>query len=85
MSPFPVPIPYAERFTRAFADTLRTERALNHATRLIDLFLLANKATVKYFKDVRNHEIADEMALEFVVAGDYGLRLCAKPKMKGKK
>lgn len=81
MSPFPVPVPYAEQFTRDFATILRAERDKNYPAALLEIFQKANDLTVEYFRDNdQNHSVSDEMVLEFIVAGDYGLRLCTEPK-----
>jgi hypothetical protein len=76
MSPFPVPIDYAERLTREFVSILRSERRDDNGTSMLQLFQMANRETANYFRNSTTSTHADETGLEFIVAGDFASRLC---------
>ena len=75
MSPFPVDTPFADRLSREFAATVQRSRGTGFT--LLDLFQIASKKTVDHFQGNQADRLPSEMALEFVIAGNYGVRLCS--------
>jgi hypothetical protein len=76
VSPFPVPASYAQRFTTELATALQRSMDEHSDPRLVDLFQRANTMTASYFKENRAKQISEDMGLEFVIAGDFSVRLC---------
>ena len=80
MSPFPVPADYAVRLALEFGGAVSSARASNATPTFLELFRSATRASADYFRAKYGAGVAyDELALEFVVAGDPSLRLCAHP------
>lgn len=71
VSPFPVPADYGARLALEFAGAVSKARASGASPTFLELFHSAARASATYFP---GH---DELELEFVVAGDPDLRLCA--------
>jgi len=76
VSPFPVPANYAARLALEFGAAVRNARATCATPTFLELFRSATEATATYFRDKYSASY-DELALEFVVAGDPSLRVCA--------
>lgn len=80
VSPFPVPADYAARLALEFGSAVRSARAANAAPTFLELFRKATRASADHFRAKYGAGVAyDELALEFVVAGDTSLRLCTNP------
>jgi hypothetical protein len=78
VSPFPVLTEYATHFALNFGLAAQSARRNNKTPTILELFQEASNATLKKFKAQYGENTAfNEMALEFVVAGDSSLRMCA--------
>lgn len=75
VSPFPVPAGYAARLTLEFAAAVQAARTAGTTPTLLELFEKASQATADHFRAAYGAAY-DDLALEFVLAGDPGLRLC---------
>jgi hypothetical protein len=76
VSPFPVPANYATRLALEFSVAVQTARASKATPSFLELFKTATRSTADYFRTAYGANY-DDVALEFVVAGDPALRLCA--------
>jgi hypothetical protein len=74
VSPFPIRADYGKQLSLEFASVIRDQRAARNTPTLAELFDEAAKRTMQYFQ--REAVKFDEMALEFLIAGDHSLRLC---------
>jgi hypothetical protein len=80
VSPFPVLIEYATRFALNFGLQAQNARDKHERPSFLELFRAARDATSDKFKKLYGDNTGfNEMALEFVVAGDYSIRMCANP------
>ncbi|MHB0986800.1 MAG: hypothetical protein ACYC05_14580 [Sulfuricella sp.] len=80
VSPFPIPAGYAVRLALEFGAAVHGARDAGATPTFLELFRNATRASAAYFRAKYGEGVAyDEFALEFVVAGDPSLRLCAHP------
>lgn len=80
VSPFNVRIDYGSRLALEFAKVVRDNRAKGQTPTLAQMFSQATAATVKFFRDPKVNTSTsrlEDMGLEFILAGNPNLRLCA--------
>ena len=75
MSPFPVRADYGARLALDFVGTISDARSAGESLTIATLFDRAAQSTGVYFKNAGMPELED-MRKEFLLIGDYGLRLC---------
>lgn len=75
VSPFPVPATYATKLALEFGAAVQTARESKLTPSFLELFKTATRSTADYFRAAYGANY-DDLALEFVVAGDPTLRLC---------
>ena len=76
MSPFPVRADYGARLALDFSDAIREARTAGTTPTISELFDAAADKTGEYFAN-RNRPDVGDMRLEFLVVGDYQLKLCS--------
>jgi branched-chain amino acid transport system substrate-binding protein len=76
VSPFNVRIDYGSRMALEFAKVVRDNRQNGRTSTLAQMFAQATSATRQFFKDQNNNARLEDMALEFILAGNPYLRLC---------
>lgn len=74
VSPFPVRTDYGIRLARNVVSVIRSAHAAASTPTLAEIFKAATDRTVKDFSTFK--VTLDEMALEFLILGDYNIRLC---------
>lgn len=80
VSPFNVRIDYGSRMALEFAKVVRDNRVKGNTPTVAQMFTQATAATVKFFKEPKAHTSTsrlEDMGLEFILAGNPNLRLCA--------
>lgn len=75
VSPLPIRVDFGTRLAIEFAAVIRDAEAERRTPTLAELFEAAHKRTAEHFRE-KGSEF-DDMALEFVILGDHGLRLCS--------
>lgn len=76
VSPFPVDAGYGIQLARDFVDVIQEQSAKPGPVTVARLLQLATARTAAYFKSQGSLLRYDDMALEFLIAGDHTLRLC---------
>jgi hypothetical protein len=77
VSPFNVRIDYGSRMAFEFAKVVRDNRQNGRTPTLAEMFAQATAATKLFFKEQNGNARLDDMALEFILAGNPYLRLCS--------
>ena len=77
ISPFPVHADYGAMLAIKFIRAIEAAKKDSKALSLAELFSMATKETASYFKDVRSLHF-DDMDLEFLIAGDYRVKIAPK-------
>ena len=72
-SPFPIEVPYGVALSRAFVDVAIAAYQAKTAPTVLEMFDLA---TANAAKQLSGQAQLKEKALEFMVVGDHGIRLC---------
>lgn len=74
VSPFPVRADYGIRLARNMVSVIHAERLAGHTPTVAELFKAATKRTAEDFAKLKIK--LNEMSLEFLILGDYNMRLC---------
>ena len=74
VSPFPVRTDYGIRLARNIVSVIHDERLSGHTPTLAQIFKAAAELTAANFSNFKVK--LDEMRLEFLILGDYNMRLC---------
>jgi branched-chain amino acid transport system substrate-binding protein len=77
VSPFNVRLDYGSRMAFEFAKVVRDNRQHRRTPTLVEMFAQATAATRQSFKKENSNARLDDMALEFILAGNPYVRLCA--------
>lgn len=77
ISPFPVKAEYGTRFALSFIEVLEEARKKSARASLAELFVQASEKTTSHFREHRGWNMEDT-ALEFMIAGDFRIALCAR-------
>jgi tripartite-type tricarboxylate transporter receptor subunit TctC len=75
-SPFPVDAQYGTQLARDFIDVIREQSSKPAPMTIAHVLQLATERTAAYFRAERPTVRYEDMALEFLIAGDHTLRLC---------
>lgn len=74
VSPFPVRADYGSKLAENLVSVIESERAASRTPTLAEIFEQAAALTAEQVKEF--NVTLDEMALEFLLLGDYNIRLC---------
>jgi PQQ-dependent dehydrogenase (methanol/ethanol family) len=77
VSPFNVRIDYGSRMAFEFAKVVRDNRQNRRTPTLAEMFAQATAATRQFFKNQNNNARLEDVALEFILAGNPYLQLCS--------
>jgi hypothetical protein len=77
VSPFNVRIDYGSRMAFEFAKVVRDNRQNGRTPTLAEMFAQATAATMQVVKNQNSNARLEDMALEFILAGNPYLRLCS--------